>query len=54
MPGGPCYSASAFHAADLEGLTLCVLGAIEEGFNPENVAAGALEALAHPGPLDRL
>ena len=27
--GGPCYSASAFHAIDLGGASVCVIAAIE-------------------------
>jgi len=42
--GGPCYSASAFHAFDRGGITVCALGAIEKGFDPEKVVAKVLEA----------
>ena len=28
--GGPCYSASVFHAFDLGGATVCAMGAIEK------------------------
>lgn len=52
--GGPCYSASAFHAAGPGGMTVCALGAIEEGFSPERVVAGVLEALAVGSTLAQL
>lgn len=42
--GGPCYSASAFHAVDLGGASVCVMGAIEESFQAEDIA---FEVLAH-------
>jgi D-alanyl-D-alanine carboxypeptidase len=41
--GGPCYSASAFHAADLGGASVCAMGAIEESFSAEEVVAKVLE-----------
>jgi hypothetical protein len=41
--GGPCYSASAFHAFDLGGLSVCVMGAIEENFSAEEIVAGILD-----------
>jgi D-alanyl-D-alanine carboxypeptidase len=43
--GGPCYSASAFHAADLGGVSVCAMGAIEEDFSAEQVVAGVLDGL---------
>jgi D-alanyl-D-alanine carboxypeptidase len=44
--GGPCYSASAFHAFDLGGASVCAMGAIEEGFNAEAVVFDVLDRLA--------
>jgi D-alanyl-D-alanine carboxypeptidase len=41
--GGPCYSASAFHAFDLDGMSVCAMGAIEEDFSAEEVVAGVLD-----------
>jgi D-alanyl-D-alanine carboxypeptidase len=41
--GGPCYSASAFHAVDLDGVSVCAMGAIEESFSTEEVVAGVLD-----------
>ena len=41
--GGPCFCASAFHAADLGGISVCAMGAIEEGFSAEEVVAGVLD-----------
>ena len=41
--GGPCYSASAFHAPDLGGVTVCAMGAIEESFSAEEIVAGVLD-----------
>ena len=41
--GGPCYSASAFHAFDLSGLSVCAMGAIEEDFSAEEVVANTLD-----------
>jgi D-alanyl-D-alanine carboxypeptidase len=43
--GGPCYSASAFHAFDLHGASVCAMGAIEEGFTAEGVVASVLDCL---------
>jgi D-alanyl-D-alanine carboxypeptidase len=43
--GGPCYSASAFHAVDLGGVSVCAMGAIEESFSAEEVVAGVLDCL---------
>jgi D-alanyl-D-alanine carboxypeptidase len=45
--GGPCYSASAFHAPDLDGATVCAMGAIEESFSAEEVVAGVLDYALH-------
>jgi len=44
--GGPCYSASAFHAFDLGGASVCAMEAIEEGFNAEAVVFDVLDRLA--------
>lgn len=44
--GGPCYSASAFHAVDLGGVSVCAMAAIEEGFSAEEVVAGMLDHFA--------
>lgn len=41
--GGPCYSASAFHAS-APGVSVCAMGALEEGFNPERVVARVLDS----------
>lgn len=46
--GGPCYSASAFHAVDLDGASVCAMGAIEEGFDAERLAFDVLGRLAPP------
>lgn len=48
--GGPCYSASAFHAFDLGGASVCAMGAIEEGFSAEDVVFDVLDHLAAPPP----
>ena len=47
--GGPCYSASAFHAFDLGGASVCAMGAIEEGFDAEGVVFDVLDQLAARG-----
>jgi len=44
--GGPGYSASAFHAFDLGGASVCTMGAIEENFKAENVVFGIIDQLA--------
>ena len=44
--GGVCYSASAFHAFDLGGSSVCAMGAIEESFRAERVVAAVLDHLA--------
>jgi D-alanyl-D-alanine carboxypeptidase len=44
--GGPCYSASAFHAFDLGGASVCAMGAIEEGFSAEDMVFDVLDHLA--------
>ena len=44
--GGPCYSASAFHAVDLGGATVCAMGAIEDDFSSEKIVAEVLDVLA--------
>jgi D-alanyl-D-alanine carboxypeptidase len=43
--GGPCYSASAFHAFDLGGASVCAMGAIEEDFSAEGVVFDVLDHL---------
>ena len=48
--GGPCYNASAFHAFDLGGASVCAMGAIEEGFNAEGLVFDVLDHLAACGP----
>ncbi|PYS87804.1 MAG: hypothetical protein DMF64_22275 [Acidobacteria bacterium] len=47
--GGPCYRASAFHAFDLVGVSVCAMGAIEEGFNSEDVVSVVLDYLVGGG-----
>jgi D-alanyl-D-alanine carboxypeptidase len=47
--GGPCYSASAFHAFDLGDASVCAMGAIEEGFDAEGVVFDVLDYLAACG-----
>jgi len=47
--GGPCYSASAFHAFDLGSASVCAMGAIEEGFSAEDVVFDVLDHLAASG-----
>jgi D-alanyl-D-alanine carboxypeptidase len=47
--GGPGYRASAFHAFDLGGVSVCTMGAIEEGFNSEDVVSGILGHLVDDG-----
>jgi D-alanyl-D-alanine carboxypeptidase len=42
--GGPCYSASAFHALGLGGLSVCAMGAIERGFSAERIVAGVFDS----------
>lgn len=42
--GGPGYAASAFHAFDLDGASVCAMGAAE-AFNAEAVVAEVLDAL---------
>lgn len=44
--GGPCYSASAFHAFDLGGASVCAMGAIEEDFSAEALVFDVLDRLA--------
>ena len=41
--GGPSYSATAFHAFDLGGLSVCAMGAVEKDFSTEQVVAGVLD-----------
>jgi len=50
--GGPCYSASAFHAFDLDGASVCAMGAIEEGFSAENLVFDVLDVLATSVSVD--
>jgi D-alanyl-D-alanine carboxypeptidase len=44
--GGPCYSASVFHAVDLDGATVCAMGAIEDDFSTEDLVFEVLDRLA--------
>jgi len=44
--GGPCYSASAFHAVDLGGASVCAMGAIEADFSAEEIVAAVLDRLS--------
>lgn len=46
---GPGYTASAFHAVDLRGASVCVMGAMEENFNAENVVFETFDRLAASG-----
>jgi D-alanyl-D-alanine carboxypeptidase len=46
---GPGYTASAFHAVDLRGASVCVMGAMEENFNAENVVFETFDRLAGSG-----
>lgn len=43
--GGPCYSASAFHAVDMGGASVCAMGAIEDDFSTEGLVAAVLDSL---------
>jgi D-alanyl-D-alanine carboxypeptidase len=43
--GGPCYNASAFHAFDLGGASVCVMGAIED-FDAEGTVFDIFDRLA--------
>jgi D-alanyl-D-alanine carboxypeptidase len=45
--GGPCYSASAFHSVELGGMTVCAMGATEEGFSAEEIVAGVLDHVVY-------
>jgi D-alanyl-D-alanine carboxypeptidase len=47
--GGPCYNASAFHAFDLRGASVCAMAAIEEGFSAEDVVFDIFDHLAAAG-----
>jgi D-alanyl-D-alanine carboxypeptidase len=47
--GGPCYSASAFHAFDLDGASVCAMGAIEGDFSAEDIVFDVLDCLATRG-----
>jgi D-alanyl-D-alanine carboxypeptidase len=42
--GGPCYSASGFHAMK-PGVSVCSMAAIEQGFSTEAVVAQAMDAV---------
>ena len=44
--GGPCYTASAFHAADVGRATVCAMAAIEDGFGAEDLVLDVLDVLA--------
>ena len=48
--GGPCYSASLFHAFDIGGVSVCAMGAIEEGFSAEDIVREILESIADLDP----
>jgi D-alanyl-D-alanine carboxypeptidase len=48
--GGPGYRANALHAFDLGGATVCTMGAMEDGFAPEEVVARVLDYLASRRP----
>jgi D-alanyl-D-alanine carboxypeptidase len=41
--GGPGYNTSAFHASELGGVSVCAMGAIEEGFDAEKVVFEVLD-----------
>jgi D-alanyl-D-alanine carboxypeptidase len=43
---GPCYTASAFHAVELGGASVCAMGAIEEGFDAARVVHDVFDRLA--------
>lgn len=44
--GGPGYSASAFHAPELGGMTVCAMGAIEQGFQAEDIVFSVFDWFA--------
>ena len=44
--GGPCYSASAFHAIDLGGVSVCSMSAADEAFKPEDVVFRVFDHVA--------
>jgi D-alanyl-D-alanine carboxypeptidase len=44
--GGPGYSASAFHAPELGGVSVCAMGASEKGFQAEEVVFAVLDLFA--------
>lgn len=44
--GGPCYNISAFHAAELGGVSVCTIGALEVGFNAEDIVFDILDRLS--------
>jgi len=44
--GGPGYTASAFHAFELGGASVCVMGAIESGFDAEALVFDVFDRLA--------
>jgi D-alanyl-D-alanine carboxypeptidase len=46
---GPCYSASAFHAFDLGGVSVCAMGAIEEDFSAVEIVASILDHFMNDG-----
>ena len=46
---GPGYTASAFHAVDLRGASVCMIGAMENSFNAENFVFGIFDRLAAGG-----
>jgi D-alanyl-D-alanine carboxypeptidase len=52
--GGPCYRTCGVHISGLGGVTVCVMGAIEQEFNPERVVGQVLEALAREIPPNQI
>jgi D-alanyl-D-alanine carboxypeptidase len=45
--GGPGYSASVFHAHEMGGMTVCAMGAIEQGFQAEDIVFSIFDWLAN-------
>jgi D-alanyl-D-alanine carboxypeptidase len=45
--GGPGYSASAFHAPDLGGVSVCAMGSTEEVFRTEQLVIEVLDMIRH-------
>lgn len=46
--GGPGYAASAFHAFELGGATVCAMGGIEDAFSAEGLVFDIFDRLAMP------